>query len=184
MSLVRQKVEALLFISARPLTVKQLTELTKAESEHVRKAIEDISSDYNQPGRGVQLQKNGQQIQFVTSGDAAGAVRQYIKDETTGELTRPQLETLTVVAYRGPVTKAELEQIRGVNCSLILRNLLIRGLVEEERNRQKMETSYRVTFDFLRFLGLNESKDLPDFEKLNSHEALTKIIGEVESSNK
>jgi segregation and condensation protein B len=86
------------------------------------------------------------------------------------------LETLTIIAYRGPVSRAEIEQIRGVNCAIILRNLLMRGLVENQEDKKKMQTVYNITFDFLQFLGLKEQSELPDYAKLNSSESLEKIL--------
>jgi len=62
-----------------------------------------------------------------------------LKDETTGELTKPSIETLTIIAYRGPIAKYELERIRGINCSLILRNLILRGLAEEKKIAKNMK---------------------------------------------
>ena len=71
-----------------------------------------------------------------------------------------------------------MEQIRGVNCSLILRNLLIRGLVEAEYNKQRAVTEYNITMDFLKYLGLSSVKELPDYEKLNSDENLQKLLSQ------
>ena len=121
-------------------------------------------------------------VQMVTAGYNAKLVKDFIKEETTGELTRAALETLTIVAYRGPITRAELEQIRGVNCAVILRHLLIRGLVESIENKKKMQTTYNVTFDFLRFLGLNQQSELPDYDKLNSSESLQRMLEAAKQS--
>ena len=102
--------------------------------------------------------------------------------ETTGELTRAALETLTIVVYRGPIGRAELEQIRGVNCAIILRNLLIRGLVTSEARKEKLETVYQVSLDFLKFLGLRTPQELPDYEKLNSSENIEKLLQQKNQS--
>jgi len=85
-------------------------------------------------------------------------------------LTRPQLETLTVVAYCGPITKPELEQLRGVNCALILRNLMMRGLVKEVEDVTNFLPTFEVTMDYLRHLGINSLNELPDYDKLHKHE--------------
>jgi len=73
---------------------------------------------------------------MTTAKESSEIVEKFLKEELTGEMTRPQLETLTIIAYRGPMTKMEIEQIRGVNCSLILRNLLMRGLVEAKLDKK------------------------------------------------
>jgi len=179
MSNLKSKIESLLFITNQPLSVKRLVVLTKAEKNKVEEAIKELMADYNQPAKGISLQKIGDQIQLVTSGDNSKLVKDFIKEETTGELSRAALETLTIIAYRGPVSRAELEQIRGVNCAIILRHLLIRGLVEADQDRKKMQLVYNITFDFLKFLGLNQQSDLPDYAKLNSSESLEKIVNQV-----
>ena len=179
MSNLKSKIESLLFITNQPLSVKRLVVLTKAEKNKVEEAIKELMVAYNQPEKGISLQKIGDQIQLVTSADNSKLVKDFIKEETTGELSRAALETLTIIAYRGPVSRAELEQIRGVNCVIILRHLLIRGLVEAGQDRKKMQMVYNITFDFLKFLGLNQQSDLPDYAKLNSSESLEKIVNQV-----
>lgn len=176
MSDLKSKIESLLFISNQPLTIKRLASLTKADAKEVEVAIQELMADYNQGEKGIKLQKIDDKIQMVTAPESAKLVKDFIKEETTGELTRPALETLTIIAYRGPVTSAEIEQIRGVNCAIILRNLLIRGLIESKQDAKKMQTTYNITFDFLKFLGLNKQSELPDYEKLNSSESLEKIL--------
>jgi len=176
MASLKSKIESLLFVSNQPFSVKKLISQTKSDKEKVTSAINELMADYNQEGRGVQIQKIGEKIQMVTSGDNAKLIQDYIKEETTGELSRAALETLTIVAYRGPVTRPELEQIRGVNCAIILRNLMMRGLVESKDDKKKMQTKYNITFDFLKFLGISEQSQLPDYEKLNSNESLEKVL--------
>jgi len=91
------------------------------------------------------------------------------------------LETLTIIAYRGPISKPIIEQIRGVNCSLILRNLLIRDLITgEERDN---DVFYSVTPAFLQYLGLNSVKNLPDYEKLHSVENLEQFLADRTTEN-
>jgi segregation and condensation protein B len=97
-----------------------------------------------------------------------------VKDETTGELTRPQLETLTVIAYRGPVSKAELEQIRGVNCTMILRNLMMRGLINEQTENGVAQ--YAVAMEFMSFLGAASAAELPDYEMLRRDKRIEDIL--------
>jgi len=176
MTNLKSKIESLLFITNQPFSVKKLTDLTKSEKDKVEAAVNELMTDYNQSDKGIQLQKIGDKFQLVTHPDNSKMVKDFIKEETTGELSRAALETLTIIAYRGPVSRAELEQIRGVNCAIILRNLLIRGLIESKEDKKKMQTVYNITFDFLKFLGINQQSELPDYEKLNSSESLEKIL--------
>lgn len=176
MSELKSQLESLLFVSAHPLSIKKLAQLTERSPEEVEKTLEELLDEYNQEKRGIRLLKIGSKYQMVSCGDNASLVRKYLKDELTGELTKPALETLTIIAYRGPITKAELEQIRGVNCSLILRNLMIKGLVESFEDKEKMVTLYQITFDFLRYLGISSTKELPEYEKLNKDKNLEDLL--------
>lgn len=172
----QSRIESLLFIAGKPISVRKLAELTAAKEAEVREAAEALMTETNAEHRGVHVMKVGESYQMVTAPAASGLAKAFVKSEQAADLTRPSLETLTIIAYRGPVTKVELEQIRGVNCSLILRNLLIKGLVEPKEDRGKKTTVYEITFDFLRFLGLNRVEELPDYEKLNSDENLRKLL--------
>ncbi len=172
------KIESLLFIAGRPLALKKLAQLTESKEKEAAEAIASLKGKYNQPESGLQIMQSGAEIQMMTNPQNSGLVKDFLKDETSGELTRPSLEALTIIAYRGPITKAELEQIRGVNCSLILRNLLMRGLIQEEEEKNKLTTIYTVTFDFLRFLGIKEPAELPDYGKLRNDDLLSKLLAE------
>lgn len=183
MSSLKSKIESLLFVSNQPFTIKRLVNLTNSEKGKIEEAVKGLMAEYNQTDRGIQIQKIGEQIQMVTHPDNSKLAKDFIKEEITGELTRPALEALTIIAYRGPVSRAEIEQIRGVNCAIILRNLLIRGLVESKEDKKKMQTVYNITFDFLKFLGINEQSQLPDYEKLNSSESLEKIVNQVNQAS-
>ena len=95
------------------------------------------------------------------------------------ELTRPSLETLTIIAYRGPITKPEIEQIRGINCSLILRNLALRGLIEEADDAARLQPVYTVSVKFLRHLGIHAASELPQYEDLHGNERIGKMLEEL-----
>lgn len=173
---LKSQLESILLVSSKPLSFKKLAELTEQDADSVKSELENLSREYSDNARGFSLVLNNNQAQLVSSPENSQLVKGYLHDEITGELTKPSLETLTIIAYRQPITKAEMEQIRGVNCSLILRNLLIRGLIEAEYNKERATTLYSVTIDFLKFLGLNSMTELPDFEKLNSDENLLKLL--------
>ncbi len=175
-SSLRTKIESILFVAAKPMTVKRLAEICGSDKAKVEEAVAAMVAEYNNEEHGVRVLSHDGNVQIATSPDTAKLVADYLKDETTGELTKPSLETLTVIAYRGPITKAELEQIRGVNCSLILRNLMMRGLVDAAGEPGLPTTPYSVTMEFLRFLGISAVSDLPDFETLRSHENISRVL--------
>ncbi|MEK7508393.1 MAG: SMC-Scp complex subunit ScpB [Patescibacteria group bacterium] len=176
------KIESVLFIAAKPLTVKKLAEFTEMEEKEISEALNVLKEKYNHQENGIQLMNNGKEWQMITNPDNSKLVKQYVQDENTGELTRPSLEALTIVAYRGPITKLELEQIRGVNCSLILRNLMIRGLIQTEEDKARVQLVYTVTLDFMRFLGLRELSELPDYEHLHHNDLLQRLLEDTKKS--
>lgn len=184
MGSLKSKIESLLFISAKPMSAKQLADVFKKSEEDVKKAGDKLVDIYKEDARGVQIVKSGSKYQMVSSPENASFVQEFIKDETTGELSRPSLETLTIIAYKAPVAKLDLDRIRGVNCSLILRNLLLRGLVEAHEDKEKGETIFNVSFDFLRFLGINKVSELPDYEKLHKDETIDQILDNISGDEK
>lgn len=175
-----QSLESLLYISHKPLSLKELAALTEAPVTAVQTALAALIDQYATQERGIVILDHDDQYQLATIGEAAPLVQKLIKQELTSELTRPSLETLTIIAYRGPVSKAELELIRGVNCSLIIRNLLIRGLIEAREDKERSTMVYTVTFDFLKFLGLERVSQLPDYERLNRSHTLDALLTGVE----
>jgi len=179
MSSLKSKIESLLFISNFAFTVKKLSDLTGQKQDAIHEAIEELIEEYKiRKDSGISIFKAGEKIQMVSTAENSETVQKFIKDETTGELTPASLESLTIISYRSPITKAELEKIRGVNCSVILRNLLIRGLIEMKKDKKKMENTYSLTLDFLKYLGISHATDLPNYEKLNSEQKLEEILKE------
>lgn len=173
---LKNKIESLLFISHKPLAVGELSKILEADKVSTEAALAELTAEYSQKNGGVEILQLEGKYQMAAAGENSELVAKFLKTEVTGELTRPSLETLTIIAYRGPVSKAELELIRGVNCSLILRNLLMRGLVEAREDKDRGTTVYQITFEFLKYLGFEQIGELPDFEKLNRNNNLEKLL--------
>jgi len=169
------KIETLLFIAQRPLSFKKIAQLTGVSPEDVVKCIDGLSEQYHAADRGIILIAHNDSAEFATSPQNVQLVQEYTKEEVSGELTRAGLETLTIIAYRAPITKAEIEQIRGVNCTIVLRNLAMRGYIEIA-NDGAGDKRYSVSFDFLRHLGIQKITDLPDYESLHSDERLDALV--------
>ena len=172
-----QIIEALLFVAARPLTIRKLVELTDSDAEQVKAGLDELESRLSQGG--LMLQSYGNEYELVTRPEVADAVRKVAKYESQPELTRASLEALTILAYRGPMTRPELEQIRGIQSSLILRNLMIRGLVEQKEDERLGQSTYAVTFDFMKHLGLSSISELPDYDKLRGHAAISDMLDQL-----
>lgn len=184
---MKSKIESLLFISNRPLSIKQIAEFLGERKELVAEELKNLIGSYNTEGKGIHIMEikgwttGGKKYQLITNPNNSDVTERFVKEELSGELTRPSLETLTIIAYRGPISKAEIEQIRGVNCSLILKNLLLRGLIEERDDKEKMANYYNITSEFLRHLGVHKVEELPDYERLSGSEVIDKML-EVEQS--
>ncbi len=167
----------------KPLSFKEIADLLETEVEEIKQAIEELQEEYNQPDKGMHIAVNNGKVQLISNPENTKILRQYFADEATGELSKASLETLTIVAYRQPISREELEQIRGVNCSVILRNLMIRGLVETKEEKDDLVPKYLVTIDLLRHLGLNAVTELPDYDKLNSDDNLQRLLEQSAKDN-
>jgi len=175
---IKSQLESLLFVAIKPLSSKELASLLNLKTKEIENVLDELLNDYQNNDRGLSLIKNNSQYQLTSAAENATLVQEFLKSETSGELSQPSLEALTIIAYRGPISKIELERIRGINCSLIIRNLLMRGLIEEKFEKTKNGNYYTVTHDFIRFLGLNSITNLPDFEKLNQMETINQVLAE------
>ncbi|MFA6131833.1 MAG: SMC-Scp complex subunit ScpB [Patescibacteria group bacterium] len=171
--------EAILFAAAKPLDIKTLAKALNTNQETLREAIEELKNLRNVESSGIHFLEQEGKLQLATNPAAAEAVKIFAKEDMGGELTRPSLETLTIIAYRGPMTKPEIEQIRGINCTLILRNLLMRGLIEEKDDSTKLQSVYSVSLDFLRHLGVKNVSELPEFENFNNNPQIDQMIREL-----
>lgn len=175
-----QTIEAVMFAGAKPFTVKRLCEIAEAEPEQTKQALADLGKRLDESGSAMMLQNIGHEYELVSRPEFAPAVSQVVNEETQGELTRAALEALTILAYRGPMTRPELEQIRGVHSSVIIRNLMMRGLVEEKSDQRLGQPLYAVTFEFLNHLGLSGAEGLPDYAELRGHAVISDMLEQLQ----
>lgn len=173
---IKSKIESILFVASKPIGYQALAKLVGATKNEIQDALYQLDSWYKSYQSGIRLVFGDQEVQMVSAPENSTIVKRFLKEEITGELTPPALETLTIIAYRGPMGKAELEQIRGINCSLILRNLLIRGLINMTENKKTRQKMYCVSVEFLKFLGIGSTRELPEYEKLSSHKAVEELL--------
>ena len=160
--------EALIFASPEPLTLKAIDKLLDSEPrEDVLAALAELKRDYERPG-GLQLVEVAGGYQIVTRPDLHDWVRRLFHERTTQKLTVQALETLAVIAYRQPVTSAEIAEIRGVNTSGVLNTLLERHLIKIVGRKQVVGRPfmYATTKEFLIRFGLNDLTDLPKVEDM------------------
>ncbi len=181
---LKSNIESLLFISSRPIDKKEIAKNMGRKINELEGIFKELIKEYNDSSRGINIVSNGQSLQMVTNPENSEYVQKFLKTEVSQELTPASLETLSIIAYCGPLTKADLEKIRGINCNIIIRHLLIKGLITEkvvnkahtkddgketiEKQIDSNNNIYSVSLDFIKHLGINDVQELPDYEKLNN----------------
>lgn len=173
-------IEALLLVSGEPLSFARLAKIIAAKEDAVREAARVLSEKYaDDPERGIMLVTNHDQMKLATKPGHAAHIEALTKSALQENLSRAALEVLSIIAYRSPITRAEVDAIRGVNCSFTLRNLLLRDLIEREGNPDDARGYiYRPSFRFLETLGIKSVEALPDFAALSQDERLKVILEE------
>ncbi len=171
-------IESILFVSHKPLSLNEIKKIIGEKKDNIKIALDQLKESYKKENKGIVILENNQNYQFASNPQNAKAIKSFLKKEVNKEMTPASLETLSIVAYRGPIEKQELEEIRGVNCSIILRNLLIKGLIEE---KDKENEIYDISLEFMRRIGLSKRSELPEFEKLNKKISLKGLVEEGEN---
>lgn len=162
--------ESLLFVADEPVALARLAQALRCSLAEVDGALQQLRSEYETHNRGVRLQERNGRVQLVTNPAAAQAVEDFLSLDLTTRLSGPALETLAIVAYRQPVTRVQIEAVRGVDCSGMVRKLEQQGLVEEVG---RLETPgrpilYGVTDQFLQHFGLTRLEELPALPELDA----------------
>jgi segregation and condensation protein B len=153
--------ESLLFVADEPVAVRRLATVVGITVAQAETALRELTEEYDQ--RGLRLQRKGPRVQMVTAPETADCVRAFLGLEKGGRLSPAALETLSIVAYRQPVTRAQIEAVRGVNSDSVLRTLINRGLIEEtgRLGQAGRPIIYGTTFEFLQEFGLSSVEQLP-----------------------
>ncbi len=172
--------EAMLFASPGPVRVKELAEATGWEPAQVSQDLERLGHQLQ--GRGIELQKVAGSLRLVTAADTAPFVEKLLRVQTKKRLTRAQLEVLSVIAYKQPVTRAQLEEFRGVNCDRTLTQLVDLQLARQVGRAELPGRPFQfgTTPEFLAHFGLDSLKDLPPLEWAEESVEPTLESGEVE----
>jgi segregation and condensation protein B len=162
-----QLIEAILFHLAEPVSAKEISRLIKKPINDTRVALSELQHSFQ--GRGIQLMTNNDEYTLVTAKEASIVITEITKDELSKDLSKAAIETLAIVLYRGPITRSDIDYIRGVNSTFILRNLLIRGLVEKIENpKDQRSFLYQPTMELLQYLGITSVADLPEYSEIES----------------
>lgn len=174
MSNLKSKLESLLFVSNRPLKAKTLANLLQTEENEVKAALNELAEERKDSG--VVLLSADEGYQLATNSANSPVVKEFLNADLRERLTDASIEVLSIVAYRQPISKAEIEAIRGVNSQYSLRILLIRGLIEKIPDPHDGRANlYQTTTEFLQQLGLTSAQDLLEFNELVSQVKLPEV---------
>lgn len=160
--ILESKIEAILFLKAEPVGLRFLARTLEVSDEEIREALARLEEDLKK--RGIRLMTKDDEVMLATAPELSGLMENLTKAELSEEFSRASLETLTLVLYRGPINKSNIDFIRGVNSQFILRNLLVRGVVERVvSEHDKRVLLYRPTFELLQHLGISRVSELPEY---------------------
>ncbi len=166
-----QLIEALLFWKGEPLGTKEIASYLGIKKEEVAPLINSLEESF--ATRGIVLVRKEDEVMLGTHPEASAVIEKLRKEELSKDLGKAGLETLAIILYKGPVKRSEIDYIRGVNSQFILRNLLVRGLIERvQAPDDQRAILYKTSFDLLQLLGITDITKLPRYEE---------IINEIES---
>ena len=158
------QIESLLFVADEPISAHRLAEALEVTSGQVEEALHELASHYD--GRGLRLQTIDNCVQLTTAPEAAPSIERFLGLEARMHLSQAALEALAIIAYQQPITRAQIEALRGVNCDGVLRTLTSKGLIEEIGRLEQAGRPilYGTTFEFLQYFGLQDLAELPPLE--------------------
>ena len=159
---LEKQIEAILFWKGEPVSIKKLSQIFLKTEEEISTALKSLETKL--ADRGVVLVFKDDEVTLGTSKDTSELIEKLTKEELVRDLGRAGLETLSIIVYQCPISRAEIDYIRGVQSNFILRNLMIRGLVEKVQNPKDQRVFlYKPTFEMLSFMGISKIEDMPEF---------------------
>lgn len=160
---LESKIEGLLFYKGEDVSIKKLSEILEVSTEEIEQGL--INLETSLFGRGLVLVRKDDAVVLGISSELSNTIESIRKEEISKELSKAALETLTIILYKGSVYRNEIDYIRGVNSSFIIRNLLVRGLVEKvSDSKDSRKIFYRPTFDTLSYMGITSIEQLPNYD--------------------
>ncbi|MGI8607783.1 MAG: SMC-Scp complex subunit ScpB [Candidatus Dormibacteria bacterium] len=177
---LRRQAEAVLFSVGTAMERRRLAEALDVDTDTLDGVLEAL--DDSLEDRGLMLQRHRDMVQLVTRPEAGDAVRRVLNPEVTGRLSPAAYETLAVIAYRQPVTKAAIDEVRGVDSERVIEGLIVRGLIEERGRLEAPGTprTFGTTMRFLQILGVASLEDLPGLAEKARQEELEQSVPEGE----
>lgn len=165
---IKSALESLMFTWGEPLDAKIAAEAVCASKEDVLAAFRKLQEEYEQEQRGIRIREINGSFQFVTDIENSDYIARLCTPVKVKRLSQSALEVLAIIAYRQPVTKVEIESIRGIRCDRVMEGLIAKGLVEDRgrSNAIGRPILYGTTDEFLRYFGLSGIEELPDIEDI------------------
>ena len=161
---LEKKIEAVLFWKGEPIRIKKLAQIFNKKEEEILISLKSL--EIKLADRGIILLFKDDEVVLGTSKDSSEIIERLTKEELVKDLGKAGLETLSIIVYMGPISRAEIDLVRGVQSSFILRNLTVRGLVERITNpKDQRSFLYRPTFDLISYLGISKIEDMPEFKE-------------------
>lgn len=177
---LESKIEGLLFYRGEDVKLKELANIFGRKIEEITEALDKL--EINLKGRGITLVRKDDKVILGVSRELSDIITSIRKEELSKELSKASLETLSIVLYKNGISRSEIDFIRGVNSSFILRSLLVRGLIEKVTDkRDNRKILYRPTLDILLYMGINKIEELPNYEEVV--ERLNKTLLETKNMN-
>jgi len=158
-------VEGLLFVSGEEgLSLEEICNLIEMEKDKISNIIKELYNDYENNERGMHIEFLGNKFKLTTKSEHKEYYKKLIKEEENSVLSQSALETLAIIAYNGPITRINIDEIRGVNSSYVVRKLLLKGLIEEVGRSETAGKPriYNITAKFLDYFGLGSIDELPE----------------------
>jgi len=180
---LKQKIEALLFIAREPLKISDIAKIVDAEESDIEKIVEELSMIYSTDDHGIHLINISDGYHFASKIEHAEVLQRYMNAPIEIGLSSAAMEALAIIAYRQPITRSEIEAIRGVNSDGIMRSLLDKELIEEQGRSEAIgkPTLYGTTEAFLKHFGLKNVEDLPEDPRLKIKESDKELMEKLDS---
>jgi len=157
-------IESILFFKGTPTAISFIAKVLGKKKEEIEEALNIL--DKKLEDRGLTLIRLEDKVSLGTAPKTSGFIEALIKEDLSKDIGKAGLETLSIVIYKGPVSRGDIDYVRGVNSSFILRNLLIRGLVEKVRDQKDQRVSlYNPTFKLLSYLGISKMSEMPKYDE-------------------
>ncbi len=179
MNNITKYIEALLFVAGEPVAKSELAELLQVEPAQINEATIELKNILQE--HGLTITETDSHIQLVTSPVVADLLKQFLKEELK-PLSKAAAETLAIIAYRGPVSRYDIDVLRGVDSRTIVRQLLRRGIIKQSTTKGNT-VLYDISEDFLLHLGLEHKATLPQFETLSQDERIQQLLAKEDKES-